>query len=516
MTTFPSKPIDTMSDTISQLADLHPENALYYTHDDMGLGYLFADYCLDKARYNLEKGCWMVYDGRVWRQDSKELQIAELAKTMTEELLSYASQMPEGDEASRLRGWVLSFRKHKKRETMIQEARSVHPVTQSSFDSDPYLFNMANGTINLKTMCFRPHSALDMLTKITDVVYDPKATCTRFEDFVEEIMCGNDELVHYLQKCIGYGLTGITELECLFILYGKTTRNGKSTLTETLMKVLGDYGDTSDPDVLAAKSFKAGPGGHSEGIARLEGRRFVNMAEPPKNMVFNASLVKLATGSDSINCRFLHQNSFVYKPQAKFFINTNYLPNVDDPTLFTSNRLIVIPFNRHFEPEEQDRTLKNTFSSPENLPGILNWCLEGCKAFFREGLDQPQACKEAFSEYREETDRILQFCNAWLAPDSETHGSVRYTFVYDKYKDWCHSNNYSPESTRNFKAGLEKYFAVKRDQRPPDGGHPTTCVLNCRIRQFENDDPYSVPLKERRDGTDEDLGIIEFSTAGIS
>lgn len=133
----------------------------------------------------------MVYDGRVWRQDCKELKIAELAKTMTEELINYASRLQNEEEAACLRGWVLSFRKHKKRETMIQEARSVHPVTQSSFDSDPYLLNVANGTIDLKTMQFRPHSALDMLTRITEVNYDPKATCTRFEDFVEEIMCGD-------------------------------------------------------------------------------------------------------------------------------------------------------------------------------------------------------------------------------------------------------------------------------------------------------------------------------------
>ena len=352
---------------------MHPEDILRYPHNDIGLGQLFADYCRDKARYNSDKNCWMVYNGKIWESDQKEIRLSEIAKEMTVELKHYGAELKDDYAGKLLDSWADCMTARKKRDLMIIEARSIYPVKQEDFDTDPYLFNMNNCTINLKTGEVREHRAEDMLTRMSPVNYNPEASCRRFETFINEIMCGDRELADFLQKCVGYGMTGSTEHECLFILYGKTTRNGKGTLCETILKVLGDYADNSDPELLSSKSFSAGAGGHSEGIARLNGRRFINMSEPPKTMVFNAALVKRVTGSDSITCRFLHQNSFVYKPQGKFFINTNYLPNVNDATLFSSGRMIVIPFNRHFEAEEQDTKLKSFFVSEENR--LKQWFL---------------------------------------------------------------------------------------------------------------------------------------------
>lgn len=469
-----------------KMKELQPENSLYYTHDDIGYGYLFADYCKWLARYNMEAGYWMVYDGKVWTPDVKEIYVSQLAKEVVEEMLEYGSGLFDETVRNEFTGWIKKLGNRRKRETMILDARSVHPVKQADFDTDPWLFNMNNCTLDLRTYEVHDHRSLDMLTKISPVDYDGSARSERFERFIDEIMCGDEDLKTYLQKAIGYGISGDTSLECLFLLYGKTTRNGKGTLVETLLKALGDYGETADPDLLSAKTFSAGPGGHSEGVARLAGKHFVNMSEPPKSMMFNAALVKRLSGNDSIVCRYLHRNSFVYKPQFKIFINTNYLPNVNDNTLFTSGRIVVIPFNRHFEPEEQDRNLKNILADEENLKGVLNWCLIGCRQYLREGLEQPRACLDALEEYRNETDRIYQFCKGWLVHDATSN--IKYMYIYNCYKDWCLKHRFSPENSRNFKAGLQRYFEVAQDVRPSGGGNPTSVVLHCAMNSMEKPD----------------------------
>lgn len=150
-------------------------------------------------------------------------------------------------------------------------------------------------------------------------------------------MCGDADLADFLQRSLGYALTGDTSQECMFILYGATSRNGKGTAMETFLKIMGDYGKTSNPDMLAAKFRGGNTGGPSEEVARLVGARFVNISEPEKKITFNAVLVKRMTGNDTINARFLNENSFDFVPVFKIFINTNYLPNVNDMTLFQSD-----------------------------------------------------------------------------------------------------------------------------------------------------------------------------------
>lgn len=281
---------------------------------------------------------------------------------------------------------------------------------------------------------------------------------------------------------LGYALTGNTSLECLFILYGATSRNGKGTTMETFLKIMGDYGKTSNPEMLSTKFGVSNASGPSEEIARLTGVRFVNISEPEKKITFNAALVKRLTGNDTINARYLHENSFDFRPVFKIFINTNYLPNVTDMTLFDSGRLKIIPFKRHFEEKEQDKGLKAFFAEPENLSGIFNWCLEGYKRFREDGLYPPQAVTNATAEYKKESDRIGQFIEAWL---EEGEGfEVRTKAAYKLYCHWCDEYRYHSESPKNFNAAMEKRFEKAR-QRPKDGGEKTTLFLGCRILEEE-------------------------------
>jgi putative DNA primase/helicase len=297
-------------------------------------------------------------------------------------------------------------------------------------------------------------------------------------------MCNDSDLALYLQKALGYALTGDTSLECLFILYGATSRNGKGTTMETFLKIMGDYGKTSNPEMLSTKFGNANASGPSEEIARLAGVRFVNISEPEKKITFNAALVKRMTGNDTLNARFLHENSFDFKPNFKIFINTNYKPSVSDMTLFYSNRLKLIPFKRHFEEHEQDKGLKAFFAEEQSQSAIFNWCYQGYKLFKKQGLDDPAAVTEATREYQDESDRIGQFVDAWLE-EGEAY-EVRTSAVYNIYGQWCEKYGYRKENSTNFNNAIQRFFPIVR-KRPNDGSgaQKTTMLIGCRFLKHE-------------------------------
>ena len=164
-----------------------------------------------------------------------------------------------------------------------------------------------------------------------------------FCKFVEEITSGDQEKAIFLQKALGYGISGDTRYECMFFFYGETTRNGKGTLMESVLSVMGDYGRAVRPETIALKSNN-NSSNPTEDIARLAGIRFANISEPSRGLFLNAGQVKNMTGNDTLNARFLHENSFDFKPQFKLYVNTNYLPVINDMTIFSSNRVHIVPF----------------------------------------------------------------------------------------------------------------------------------------------------------------------------
>lgn len=473
------------------LEETRPEYEPRYTMGDVGIGYLFADWSKGFARFCPQKSCWFVYDGAVWKEDTENLLIAEYAKRFYVHLADYADNLERADCYGPFVNRAHNLHNRNRRDVMIKDAKSVHPVTLEEFDRDPYLFNVANGTFDFhpEMMKFKEHDPEDLLTKMSPVVYDSSARCERFESFIDEVTCGDRELARFLRKSIGYGLLGDKSQECLFILYGATTRNGKGTLMETLLKVAGDYGVTSNPEFLASH-FSAGGDRPSEQIARLKGKRLNNISEPPKQLVLDGALIKRLTGGDTVTARFLNENSFEFENVSKVFINTNYLPVVNDMTLFDSGRIKLIPFNRHFGEEEQDRTLKARFAEPENLSGILNWCVTGVVDYLDEGLKMPQASLDAIASYSKESDLMSNFLNDMVTADKD--GEIKTSVLYKDYKLWCRDNGYEPENQSAFKSSLQRFFPVMQ-KRPKIGGNPTTMVCNCRYKDYEQTNIEELP-----------------------
>lgn len=458
-----------------RLTDLNPLDYSKYSLTDMGLGQLFADYYEPIARYCPERDKWFVYDGMIWRPDIGGLRVAEMAKRLIRRLQYFGVQITNEKARAAYLEAIKTRQSRRGRDMIIRDAQSVYPVGYKAFDQHPFLFNMKNGTLDLQTLEFRDHDAKDMLTKVAGIDYDPQAKCPRWISYVSEVMQNDDDRAKYIQKALGYALSGDASLECLFILYGATSRNGKGTMMETFLAITGDYGRTASPDMLASKfnntSSSSGP---SEDVARLAGARFVNISEPEKRITLNSALTKRLTGNDTITARYLNENSIEFKPSFKIFINTNHLPNITDMTLFQSGRIKIIPFNRHFEESEQDKGLKKRFTEPGNMSAIFNWVLDGYALYTLEGLEMPKSVIDATAEYGRESDRFGQFVDDCLVADERAE--VRTSAVYLRYQKWCDDNGYKPESVKGLNQALSSKFTITR-KRPADGSGGLTSVL---------------------------------------
>ncbi len=437
--------------------------------NDNELACLFAECYKHIARYNRTAKEWYIYNGVNWEEDTDGCCVAELAKDFYKRLWKYMWKNvwceAAEDEADRKRNEqqqqaISSLHKLSKRKTLLEDARSIYPFSTEELDTDPFIFNTKNFTIDLRTGDCKPHSPSDLLAQVADVEYDPTATCPQFMKFLSEILSeptdtGYEErlnLVDFMQQSFGYALTGSVTEDCLFMAYGATTRNGKTTLMETILSVMGTYGCTTKPDTLAY-SGKPNSSGANEDVARLKGKRFVSISEPKKGMHLDAAKVKDMTGGGTQVARFLHQNSFEFTPEFKIFIDTNHRPRVTDETLFTSGRIHVLPFERHFLDEERDRDLAEKLK--EEKSGILNWMLVGLEKFREKGHLMPcDEIIEATKEYQEESDKIGQFFSERM--EKTEYENCKGGDVYKAFCDWCVESNLHPQAKGLFFDDLRK------------------------------------------------------------
>ncbi|HHW37089.1 MAG TPA: nucleoside triphosphatase [Bacillales bacterium] len=462
-----------------KLADLKPDSNRRYGWSDNGAGRLFADVFKPYARYVPERKVWYVYDGNRWVTDMAALKVMELCKDLSDALMTYALSIHDEHKRKDYIKYCAKWQIRGVRITVLSDAQSVYPISMEKFDTDRYLFNCNNGTLDLRTMQFRDHSPEDRLTKIAPVKYDPNAVCPRFTSFIDEIMSGDKEKAKFLQKALGYAVSGDTRFECMFFLYGETTRNGKGTLMESILRVFGDYGKAVRPETIALKQYN-NSSNPSEDVARLAGVRFANISEPSRGLLLNAAQVKSMTGNDTLNARFLHENSFDFTPQFKLYVNTNYLPVINDMTLFTSGRVLIVPFDKHFEEWEQDKTLKAEFSKLEMQSAILNWLLQGYIMLREEGFTMPQSVIDATNEYSHDSNKIQLFADECL--EERGDADVKTAETYAAYREWCAVNGCYPESNRNFNQALRSFGTVIR-KRPADGGEKTTLPIGYSLKK---------------------------------
>lgn len=452
---------------VERLRALDVANNKRFGLNDAGSARLFIDACGDTVLYAADRRKWLYYDGKRWDVDGENA-VKEQLKQLADAFALYVLQnVQEQEKKSALLKFAGKWQQLRTRETVLKDAQSVRPVKSDDFDRNPYILNCQNGTLDLNTLEFREHRAGDMLSRVAAASYDPTATAPRWERFIDEITNGDKETARYIQKAAGYALTGSTQHECLFILYGATTRNGKSTLLETIAAMMGDYAATANPETFARQKQKNG-NQHSEDLARLSGVRFVTVSEPKKQMELDAALVKSLTGRDTITTRRMFEGFFEYVPQFKLFFNSNHRPRVDDMTVFESERIKLIPFSVRFEGARRDPHLKDELQTPKNLSGVLNWCIEGLRALRAEGFKMPPAVVQATDEYRRKQDKLLQF----LEEKTEQNAAFECPLMelHDAFANWCCAAGLASVSVPTFREMLEARQLTMKRKRPAGTG----------------------------------------------
>lgn len=442
-----NKTLADINEIVDILRTLHAEK---YEASDRGFSKLFSDVFSGMHRYNPSRRDFMYFDGKRWVNDTEGLKARSSAKLLSSALVRYATELEDDGRFLKL---VYPLSSLKNRNNMINDSKDILFFTNELLDKNDYQLNVQNGVLDLtgEEVDFVPHSPDFLLSKICNVCYEPESDCPTWNKFLTEIMQGNEEKVKYLQKIAGLSLIGDTREETCFILYGSTTRNGKSSFIETLLFLLGDYGVTMKPESLAVKQNADSRTANGD-IARLAGCRLCNASEPPKRMLFDTALLKSLLGRDSITARHLHEREFTFIPKFKLVMNTNYLPTITDDTIFSSGRINIITFDRHFEPDEQDKGLKDKLRNPKELSGILNWCIDGLRLYRAEGLTPPQAVQDATKAYRSDSDKLGNFILECLV---ESNRNSKAKDIYDCYSQWCSDCGQGCESKSNFFAELK-------------------------------------------------------------
>jgi putative DNA primase/helicase len=383
----------------------------------------------DDLRYVHAWRSWLVWRDGHWRRDSDQA-VVRRAKATVEEMFEEARKINSETRRASLRGWALKSQEGKRLREMIGLAQSeiaaVLPVEK--IDADPYLLGVQNGVVDLRTGAFRDARREDYVTRHIGAAYDPRARCPNWEAFLKKVL--PDEVIAYLQRAVGYVLTGLTVEEVLFVLWG-TGANGKSTFRETLFALLGDYAVGADASLLITP--KQG-GGATPDLARLHSRRLVTVNETEQNDRLNEARVKFITSHDVITARNLYEAPFDFTPTHKTFLTTNHKPIVRGADEGTWRRIHLLPFVRKIPVEERDVHFREEKLLPE-LSGVLNWALAGLRAYRCEGLNPPEAVRAATKEYREDMDLIGQ----WIEErcERDLHAETPTAHLYSDYKDWA-------------------------------------------------------------------------------
>lgn len=460
-------------ETKIELPELTFDLVKKYKADDIGAAEFFSDMVKSFVCYVSEPKLFRVYDGIKWRDDSPEaLEAGNVLMKFVRAVQAIIPPKPEGvpddwtdeeKETERInkiyRDFYSSLSYTGKRGHLLTDVKKILKKKSTDFDRQPYLFNVKNGTINLLTRKLEPHSPTDYISKSANVAYNPQAKYERFNQFISEVTEGSTELAGALQRALGYSMQGKANEECFFVALGETTRNGKGTLFGAIEDIFGDYGTNISFDTIARTGSKDGSRATPD-VARLQGVRFVSCNEPDKGSCFNEALIKQLTGSDPITARPLYGSPLVFKPVFKLFITANSMPTVADNSIFESNRLKIIPFKHHFSEEEQDKHLKDKLQGETAKSAVLNWLLDGYKAYCSLGLGVTQEMKALTAKFQYDNDYIQQYIDSRLIlfPVDDRHAQkTTVKAIRSDYESWCSVIGTKALGFKSFKEELEKH-----------------------------------------------------------
>jgi putative DNA primase/helicase len=426
---------------------------------DTGNGQRFALQHGQWARYCFERKSWLLWDGQRWAWDPGDGAM-RLAKATARSIYEEAAGEASDERRGKIAAWAVRSESEKALRAMLALAQSEPgiPIRVDALDADGWLLNVDNGTLELKTSTLRPHRREDLITKLVPVAYDPEAGCPRWHAMLDRIFDGRRAVIDFMQRGLGYALTGETIEQVIFLLWGAGA-NGKTTFLTTAETLLGDYALSTRPETLMARKGDGIP----NDVARLKGARLVIAVEADAGQRLAEGLVKAMTGQDTLSARFLHQEFFEFTPTFKIMIGTNYRPAIRDTSHAMWRRVRLVPFTVTIPDGEQDRHLVETLRG--EWAGILAWAVQGCLEWQRAGLGCPEEVRAATEEYRTEMDILGAFLTEKCVRDPAAQIGAR--DLYQSYEAWAHQGGErKPLTEKTFSMRLKERGLEKKSTGP--------------------------------------------------
>lgn len=394
----------------------------------------FAKHYKKTVSYVPEQGMWSAWDGTYWdmKPETEVTHVVGEVMNFNDDLWDATSDM-QPPLKQQWENWAKSCSNSTNINAVIKLARSIMLRSFSEYNKDDYALNCANGVIDLRTGKIEEHKPEFFITQKTDVNLDPNGSCPNFLHFLDTIMGWNQEMIDYLQKLVGYCLTGSISERAIFIFYGHG-RNGKSTFLRVLQDLMGDYIKQQTTKVFMERQND----GVRNDLAGLHDCRLVTTSEIGKHNVLDAPMIKEFTGGDPISCRFLYKESFTYIPKFKLIMAVNDRPNLSVKDSAIWARVKMIPFEVKIPDDKivaQEQLLELYHLE---MPKILDWAVQGAKKWIEEGLGDPPSVVQATKDYQYEIDPNALWIETRHTSDEKD--CVPYAELYGDYKVWADEN----------------------------------------------------------------------------
>lgn len=412
----------------------------------------------ENLRFITKARKWMVWDGQRWVIDEDGVSIMRMAKQVVRSIYKEAADADDADRRKALSQWGKLSEGSARLAALIGLAWSEPgiPIKPDELDANPLLLGVTNGVIDLRSGELVKPRRKDYITRSSLAEYQPGANCPVWLKFLDRIFGGDAALISFMQRAVGYSLTGNASEQCFFFLYG-TGANGKSTFLKVLEKLLGNYATSSPPETFMQRK----QGAATNDIARLHNVRVTTAIETEDGQHMAESLIKQLTGQDRISGRFLFAEFFDFEPVFKLWLAANHLPVIKGTDHAIWRRIKRVPFTVCIPDAEKDKALPEKLLA--ELPGILNWALEGCRAWQESGLAEPEAVTQATADYRRDMDVLQQFFDECCVIDhSAAAGSAE---LYATYKNWTSTNTgWAMSQTKLGRVLEERGFTKQRSK----------------------------------------------------
>lgn len=428
--------------------------------DDMGMAQRFLDQLPHSFLYSMTDKMWYAYNGSYWEQDNQgliEKAADEVINNLKNESLVIQDDADKDKVQKAWQKFIKGERSRSSKVNMINEIKHLVPVLHSQWDKEKMMLNTPSGYIDLTNGTLHDHDYKKMFTQETGVDYTEKVDCPLWIEFLSQTFQNDQELIHFIQKIVGYSLTGSNAEQVMFILFGNG-RNGKSVLLNIIKYISGSYAKTMNATTIMQKHNSGGQGPTSD-IARLEGARLVVSSEANEGDRIDESLIKQMTGGDTLVARYSYGRDFEFDPVFKLWMATNHMPKIYGTDEGIWRRLIIIPFTHTVKKENIDKNLEDKLKA-ESM-GILKWAIDGAMMWQREGLNPPEVIKQASQDYREEMDVIEAFIDECCI--KKDGYKVKGTELFNAYRRWAEeTNNWDGMSNTKFGIEIGKRFKKRR------------------------------------------------------